>query len=261
MSQYRSDAVESADGTRIVFHSRGDGPPLVIVPGALVTLDLYFQLAELLAPDYRVLVVERREYGPSGNGPRPAEFTAQAEDLAAVLATLRDPAVVFGHSAGGLVALHALHRDPSMVRRLALYEPPVALAGPPLQGTLDTIRHHMADGHPEDAIIEFFTAITEPTPPRTVLHQLAETLAFRAPGLVADLECLTAMNPDLTPLSAIPVPTLLLAGELTDPYGTKSVELLQATLPDARTITVAGQYHHPHDAAAVAAALREFFAR
>lgn len=259
MLQYR-EVVESADGTRIVFHSRGNGPALVIIPGALVTLDLYFQLAELLAPDYRVLVVERREYGDSGNGPRPAEFSTQADDLAAVLATLDDPAFVFGHSAGGLVALHALHRDRSMVRRLALYEPPVALAGPPLAPTLETIRRHMASARPEDAIIEFFTAIVEPTPPRAALQPLADALAFRTPGLVADLECLTAMNPDLTPWSSIAVPTLLLAGELTDPYGVESTEQLQATLPDARTVTVPGQYHHPHDAAAVAATLREFFA-
>ncbi|MFD7842793.1 alpha/beta fold hydrolase [Nocardia sp. NPDC059764] len=259
MSQYR-EAVESADGTRIVFHSRGDGPALVIVPGALVTLDLYFQLAELLAPDYRVLVVERREYGESGNGPRPAEFTEQAADLAAVLATLDDPAFVFGHSAGGLVALHALHRDQSMVRRLALYEPPVTLAGSPLTSTLETIRQHMAAARPADAIIEFFTAIVEPTPPRAALQPLADGLAFRASGLVADLECLIAMNSDITPWSSIDIPTLLLAGELTDPYGTESVERLRATLPDARTITLPGQFHHPHDAAAVAAALRKFFA-
>lgn len=125
-----TEGVVSADGTRIVFHAQGAGPAVVIVPGALVTVDTYLELAELLAPDYRVIVVERRGYSPSGNGPRPAEFAAQAADLAAVLAAVGEPAFVFGHSAGGLVTLDATHRDPSMVRRLALYEPPAALAGP-----------------------------------------------------------------------------------------------------------------------------------
>ncbi|WP_328396679.1 alpha/beta fold hydrolase [Nocardia sp. NBC_00416] len=232
---------------------------MVIVPGALVTVDTYLELAELLAPDYRVIVVERRGYSPSGNGPRPAEFAAQAADLAAVLAAVGEPAFVFGHSAGGLVTLDATHRDPSMVRRLALYEPPAALAGPPLTPTLEQIRQHMADGRPADAIIEFFTAITVPVPPRAALQPLADALAFRASGLVTDLECLTAMDPDITSWSAIELPTLLLAGEITDPYGTDSVELLQATLPNARTVTLPSQRHHPDDIGAVAGALRGFF--
>ncbi|MEV6101902.1 alpha/beta fold hydrolase [Nocardia sp. NPDC051981] len=253
------ESVVSADGTRIVFQTQGAGPALVIVPGALVTLDTYLELAGLLAPDYRVVVIERREYGSSGNGPRPAEFAAQAADLAAVLAAVGEPAFVFGHSAGGLVTLEAMQRNASMVRRLALYEPPVALAGPPLTPTLEKIRLHMQSGRPEDAIIEFFTAITDPVPPRAALQPLADALAFRAPGLVADLECLTAMDPDIASWSAIELPTLLLAGEITDPYGRASVDLLQGALPDARTVTLPGQRHHPDDVPTVAGALREFF--
>ncbi|WP_157387892.1 alpha/beta fold hydrolase [Nocardia terrae] len=255
----RTDTVTSADGTRIVFHTRGEGPPLVIVHGALVTTGNYDDLAELLAPDYRVVVIERRDYGPSGNGPRPARFSTQATDLAAVLATLGEPAFVFGHSAGGLVTLHAMHRDPSMVRRLALYEPPVVLAGPPLAPTLATIRTLVADDRPADAIVEFFTAIMDSVIPDEHLRPLADGLAFRAPGLVADLECLTAMDPDISPWSAITLPTLLLSGELTDSYGTKSVELLQSTLPRAHSLVLPGQYHNPEDPAPVAAALRECF--
>ncbi|MFE3103402.1 alpha/beta fold hydrolase [Nocardia tengchongensis] len=254
-----TEKVESADGTPIVFHTRGDGPPLVIVHGALVTLHTYLDLAERLESEYRVVVVERRGYPPSGSRPGPAEFATQADDLAAVLAAVGEPAFVFGHSAGGLVALHAVQRDASMVRRLALYEPPVVYAGPPLRPTLETIRQQMAEGRPADAIVEFFSAIVEPKPPRSVLRPLGDALAFRATGLVADLECLTAMDPDLTAWSGIGIPTLLLTGEITDPYGTKSTELLGATLPDTRAITLAGQRHHPEDTAAVAAALREFF--
>lgn len=256
---HRTESVESADGTRIVFHTSGDGPPLVIVHGALVPLDIYMSLAELLASDYRVVVVERRDYGgPSGNGPRPATFTTQAADLAAVLAEVGEAAFVFGHSAGGLVTLHAMHRDPSSVRKLALYEPPATLAGPPLQPTLARIRDFMADGRPTDAVHEFLTAITDSAPPG-FLHRLAESLASRAPGLVADLECLTTMNPDITPWSTIPTPALLLAGELTDTYGKTSAALLQSTLPQAHSIELPGQRHHPDNPLPLATALRDFF--
>ncbi|WP_369638877.1 alpha/beta fold hydrolase [Nocardia sp. JMUB6875] len=256
---YRTGSVVSADGTRIVFHTGGDGPPLVIVHGALVPLDVYMALGELLASDYRVVVVERRDYGgPSGNGPRPATFTTQAFDLAAVLAEVGEPAFVFGHSAGGLVTLHAMQRDSSSVRGLALYEPPATLAGPPLRPTLATIRDFMADGRPVDAVHEFLTAITDSAPPG-FLRRLAESLASRASGLVADLECLTTMNPDITPWSGIDIPALLLNGELTDTYGKNSVDLLRSTLPQAHSLELAGQRHHPDDPVPLATALRDFF--
>ncbi|WP_306363639.1 alpha/beta fold hydrolase [Nocardia sp. CC227C] len=232
---------------------------VVIVPGALVTLDTYLGLAQLLAPDYRVIVVERRGYGLSESGPRPVEFATQAADLAAVLTAVGEPAFVFGHSAGGLVTLEAMRRDPSMVRRLALYEPPLALAGSPLKPTLEQIRRHMEAGRPADAIIEFFTAITDPIPARAALQPLADALAFRAPGLVADLECLTAMDPDPASWRAIELPALLLVGEITDPYGISSIDLLQSTLPNSRTVTLPGQRHHPDDVDILAGALRDFF--
>ncbi|WP_147404044.1 alpha/beta fold hydrolase [Nocardia panacis] len=69
-----TDSVASADGTRIVFHTLGDGPPLVIVHGALVTTEAYRPMAELLATSYRVVLIGRRDYAPSGNGPRPSTF-------------------------------------------------------------------------------------------------------------------------------------------------------------------------------------------
>ncbi|MEC3917808.1 alpha/beta fold hydrolase [Nocardia sp. CDC160] len=254
-----TESVESADGTRIVFHTQGSGPPLVIVHGALVTLDMYRHLADLLSTHHRVVLIERRDYGPSGNGPRPAGFAAQAADLAAVLDTVGEPAFVFGHSMGGLVALHAMHRDPSKVRRLALYEPPVVLAGPPLAPTLASIRELMDDNQPAEAIIEFFTAILDSAPPRSVLLPLGEALASRAPGLVVDLECLTTMATDITPWSTIALPTLLLSGELTDTYGTKSIALLHTTLPNTQTTTLPGEHHNPDNPESLAAALRDFF--
>ncbi len=251
--------VESADGTRIVFRLHGDGPPLVILHGTLVTTDMYRGLVDLLASRYRVVMVERRDYRHSGNGPRPARFSGQAADLAAVLAALDEPAFVFGHSIGGLVALHAMNEISSAVRRLALYEPPIVLAGPVLAATLTRIRELMAGDRPHEAIIEFLTAISDSVPAPGTLRPIADMLASRADGLVADLECLTTMTPDVSYWSNLDTPTLLLAGDRTDSYGTRSVELLRATLPQARLMTLAGLGHHIDDPVPVAAALTEFF--
>lgn len=253
-----TESVTSTDGTRIVYHVQGQGAPLVIVHGTLAPVDTYYALADLLAPYYRVVLVERREYGVSGNGPRPLDFARQAVDLAAVLEAVGEPSFVFGHSCGGVVALHAL-LTPVTVRRVALYEPPVALAGPVLAATLEKARDWMAVGRPGDAIIEFFGAIMDSAPPAGMLDGMAAMLAPRAHGLVADLECFTGMDPDLSRWCTLEVPALLLSGELTDSYGTKSIDLLQQTIPNARTITFPGLGHTFDDARPVADALREFF--
>ncbi|QIS09358.1 alpha/beta fold hydrolase [Nocardia arthritidis] len=254
-----TDSVESADGTPIVFHVQGDGPPLVILHGTLVTTEMYRDLADLLAARYRVVTVERRDYGPSGIGPRPARFAGHAADLAAVLAAVKEPAFVFGHSFGGLVALHAMNDISSGVRRLALYEPPATLTGPVLAPALATIRDLTSTHRPVDAILEFFAAISDSAPRPDAFRPFAETLAGRATGLVADLECMTAMPPDVSRWSGIDTPTLLLNGDLSDSYGRNSVDLLRATLPNAHTTILAGLGHHPDDPEPVAAALCEFF--
>ncbi|MFI1919100.1 alpha/beta fold hydrolase [Nocardia sp. NPDC020380] len=253
-----TDSVTSADGTRIVYHVQGEGAPLVILHGTLAPVDTYYAVADLLAPHYRVVLVERREYGVSENGPRPLDFARQAADVVAVLDAVGEPSFVFGHSCGGVVALHAL-LTPAKIRRVALYEPPVALAGPALSATLEKARDSMAAGRPGDAIIEFFSTILDYEPPAGMLDGMAAMLAPRAHGLVADLECFTGMDPDLTRWSTLDVPALLLSGELTDSYGTESIDLLQQTIPNARTITFPGLGHTFDDAQPVADALREFF--
>ncbi|WP_306364133.1 alpha/beta fold hydrolase [Nocardia sp. CC227C] len=205
------DSVISADGTRIVFQALGDGPPLVVMHGAPVTVETYYPMAELLATDYRVVVVCRRGYTPSGSGTQPRIFARQVEDLAAVLERQDDVSFVFGHSAGGLVVLEPLvAAGVSSIRRFALYEAPLALAGGPLRPTLERAREFVAD-HPADSVVEFFRAVLDSPVPEGILRSMGAAMADRAPGLIADLECLSAMDPDLNRWSATGIPALLLA--------------------------------------------------
>ncbi|GAB2556478.1 alpha/beta fold hydrolase [Nocardia heshunensis] len=254
----KTDSVTSADGTRIVFHTLGEGPPLVIVHGALVTTEMYQQLAELLATDFTVVLVARRDYEPSGSSTGPRTFARHAEDLAAVLALQDGPSFVFGHSAGGLVTLEALAAGVPNIRRFALYEAPLAFAGGPLRPTLDRARE-LVVGDPAAAVTEFFRAITDPPTPDRILRAMGAAMAHRASGLIADLECLAAMDPDPARWSETTTPALLLAGSASDRYGLESMEKLDAALPNSRLTVLPGLAHHPDDFTTVATTLREFF--
>ena len=61
--------VTSRDGTRIAYDRGGDGPPLILVGGALSDrrFSKLVQLAELLSGDFTVVNYDRRGRGDSGD--------------------------------------------------------------------------------------------------------------------------------------------------------------------------------------------------
>ncbi|RJO73700.1 hypothetical protein D5S18_21240 [Nocardia panacis] len=84
-------------------------------------------------------------------------------------------------------------------------------------------------------------------------------MADRAPGLIADLECLTAMDPDPNRWSATTAPGLLLAGSSSDRYGLESMAKLEAALPNSQFTVLEGLTHNPDDFTPIATAMSEFF--
>ena len=116
----------------------------------------------------------------------------------------------------------------------------------------------MAVGRPADAVTEFFTAISDSPLPQDTLDVMGAVMAFRASGLIVDLECITGMDPDPNRWAAVTTPTLLLAGSASDSWGPGSIAMLEAVIPDSRMTLLEGLAHNPDDFAPVAAALREF---
>lgn len=252
-----TETVNSADGTPIVYHRTGAGPSVLIVHGTVATTEMYEPITRELAADHQVVLIERRGYRISGDGARPGTFALQAQDIAAVLGVIDGPRYVFGHSAGALATLHALPLIAGQVRAVALYEPPAALAGPPLLPALAKAREAVTEGRDADAIIAFFTALDDNPDP--AIPQIAAMLAHRAPGLVEDLECITAMSTDRAPFPTADLPLLLMRGSETDQYATLSVSVLEQELAPESSVVLPGQHHHPDDGALVASTLREFF--
>src|SRR4051812_18089159 len=133
--------VRSADGTTIAYERTGDGPPVVLVDGALCHRDFNGQrpLAERLADRFSVLVYDRRGRGVSGDtapprappaggegrAPAPPAPEREVEDLAAVLDAAGAPAAVYGISSGAALVLHAAAAG-LPISRFAIYEVPFA---------------------------------------------------------------------------------------------------------------------------------------
>ncbi|NED12654.1 alpha/beta hydrolase, partial [Streptomyces sp. SID9124] len=74
------DTILSSDGTSIAYRRRGEGPPVVLVGGALSTAETEEPLARLLAPRFEVLTYDRRGRGASGDAARYA-VAREIDDL------------------------------------------------------------------------------------------------------------------------------------------------------------------------------------
>jgi pimeloyl-ACP methyl ester carboxylesterase len=111
----------------IAYRSLGRGPGLLIVGGVLSDGSDYLHLADALADQYTVHVIERR--GRPGSGPQRSGHGIEEEcaDLEAV-ATATGARAAFGHSFGGLVVLETARRQ-TIFDELSVYEPGVPLRG------------------------------------------------------------------------------------------------------------------------------------
>ncbi|WP_019948930.1 alpha/beta fold hydrolase [Hymenobacter aerophilus] len=115
-------------GGRLHVREQGAGPVLLLVHGLGGQMGQFnYGVAERLAADYRVVVVDRPGSGYSER-PARADLLSQADTLAALIDKLAlDRPLVVGHSLGGAVALALALHHPHKVAGLALIAPLVAL--------------------------------------------------------------------------------------------------------------------------------------
>lgn len=103
----------------ILGEPRPDVPPLLVLHGALATLDMFGPLLPALAESRRVIAVEQQGHGRTADIDRPLTYEQMAEDTAALLRVLGvDRVDVFGFSMGGGVAWQLAIRHPELVRKL-----------------------------------------------------------------------------------------------------------------------------------------------
>ncbi|MFI9615201.1 alpha/beta fold hydrolase [Streptomyces sp. NPDC052023] len=111
------------DGTRLAYHLRGDGAPLVVLPGGPMRRSTYLGDLGGLAAHRRLVLLDLRGTGDSEVPADPATYRCDrlVDDVEALRVHLGlERMDLLAHSAGGSLAMLYAARHPGRVARLAL---------------------------------------------------------------------------------------------------------------------------------------------
>jgi pimeloyl-ACP methyl ester carboxylesterase len=114
----------AVDGLRLRGYVAGAGPSALLLHGLGGVSANWAGVAPALARTHRVLLLDLPGHGASEPFPRRVPLAAFADVVASALRAVGlGPALVAGHSLGGLVALRLAQRAPVLVRSLLLCAP------------------------------------------------------------------------------------------------------------------------------------------
>jgi pimeloyl-ACP methyl ester carboxylesterase len=230
----------------------GDGEPLVLLNGGLMTISSWEPIAERLSLDFRVVRCDFRGQLLSPGVP-PPHLEAHVADTVALLDHLGVAAAhVVGTSFGGQVGLLLAARHPERVRSLVAatvvdYPPPEMVAAD--EALMAAAREGMGSGDGRPLLATIMPIVYS----REFLELHGRELAARGEaftGLPTEFfaggeSILRAINAmDLRPiLGTVRCPTLVVAAELDGLMPAERTRAVADSIPGARWVQVPGSGH------------------
>jgi pimeloyl-ACP methyl ester carboxylesterase len=245
------NTVTSSDGTTIAFDRLGDGPPVIVVGGAMCDRALTGPTAEELAKRFTVINHDRRGRGDSGDT-LPYAVEREIEDLDALIAEAGGTASVYAHSSGAGLALRAAARGLPMAR-LVLHEPPYVPEDEERKRVsreyASNLEDILSEGRRGDAVELFFTTVGMPremvegmrqTPRWAELEAMAPTLAYDS-GIMGDGSTGGTVPTEL--VGRVTAETLVLVGGASPAWIIDTARQIADALPNGRCSVLEGQEH------------------
>jgi pimeloyl-ACP methyl ester carboxylesterase len=244
------ESVTSKDGTATACWCSGGGPPLVLVHGTAADHNRWAPVLPAFEQRFTVCAVDRRGRGGSGDSGDYA-IEREFEDVAAVVDSFGEPAVVLGHSYGALVALEAA-RLTRNVRKLVLYDPGIEVAGEEiyLHEVIERLEALLGAGD-RDGVVATTMREVAGLPPETVEYMRSQPAwqarVDAAHTIPRELRAVKAYRFDPQRFGDLGVPTLVLSGSESPAALRRAAEAVDEALPDSRSVVMTGHGHAAMD--------------
>lgn len=267
--------VISNDGTRIGYRQIGSGEGLIICHGSGRISQNYRKLVLQLADTFTVYIPDRRGRGLSGPEGADYDIRIAAEDLIAVIRET-GASLVFGHSAGGLVALETMLANPA--RRLAVYEPPISVNHSLPSSWLTDFEKALQENRVKKAMAISLKGLQvqkeiSKMPSwllMVLIHLLSLAESRREKGtrmldllhtLPADMRMAVSLDSQFSRYSQVNIPVLLMAGSQSPSYFHRGLKALETIMPQSEMKIFQGFDHYSPEEKVqeISGALKNFF--
>jgi esterase len=236
---------------KLHFRAFGDGPPLIILHGLLGSLDNWVPMAQKLAAQFHVFLLDLRNHGHSPHA-EVFSYDAMADDVRRFLSDQRlDATHLLGHSMGAKVAMRFAQLHPDAVRKLVIVDMSPR-EYPPRFDTLMDVMHaiNLSNFQRRDEVDQALnTAVPEKTMRQFLLKNLGRDQAgrlFWKPNLASIRANYGKVRGALPTVMSVDRPTLFICGGKSDYIQAGDVPLIHQLFPRATFKTIADAGHWVH---------------
>jgi len=167
---FQDTLVNCKSGTLNIGVGPGSGPPLLLLHGVLRRWSDFVPLLPSLACRWQVHALDFRGHGRSSWVSGKYHVADYVEDALSVLESFDEPAVVYGHSLGAMVAAAVATAAPARVRAIVLEDPP-----------FETMGSGLGETNLQSLFAGYQACLSGSTDIATLTDRLAE-IVLRTPG-------------------------------------------------------------------------------
>jgi pimeloyl-ACP methyl ester carboxylesterase len=237
------ECITAPSGMMISYATYGSGPPLVLVHGCFSDHETNWQKVRAsLESRFRVYAIARRGRGMT-SATEGHTVWDEASDVASLLRHVGEPVFLLGHSYGALCALEAARLEPTLVRKLVLYEAPAAQIASAT--TLAELNACAAREDWDDLVETFMRDVLQV--PQDEVNEIRASPFWAvwtadAPATLGDLRAFDTYRFEAARFASLDMPVQLLIGT-ESPRDVYLTDALLSVLPEASIAELAGQAH------------------
>jgi pimeloyl-ACP methyl ester carboxylesterase len=176
------------NGVKLAYDSRGKGrPAFVFIHGWTCDRSFFAPQAKHFARRHRVVSLDLRGHGQSDKPEGPYPISTYADDIAALIDTLRlGKVVAVGHSMGGITALQLAADHPDKVAAIVMVDPAPLVWPPELKTGVDSIVGAIEGGNQEPRRQFIADALFMKTSDKTLKKRVLKTMMASPSHVAAD---------------------------------------------------------------------------